>query len=162
MVGVLRRPHGLQGEMIMEVVTDFPERLVPGTLVYLGDQHEARKISGSRPHQQGLLITLSGADDPGSAGRLRGREVYVKSSDRPALPDGMYYHHEILGFDVVDESDQRVGRLTEILQTGANDVYVVSRPDGGEALLPVIPGVILGIDRAERKIRVREMPGLSD
>ncbi len=146
----------------MEVVTDFPERLVSGAVVYIGDKHEERKIKGSRPHQQGLILKLSGVDDPEAAGRLRAREVYVSSSDRPALPAGVYYHHEIIGFDVVDESDRRVGTLKEILQTGANDVYVVIRSDGGEALLPVIPGVVLGIERAERRIHVRLMPGLLD
>lgn len=146
----------------MAVVTDFPERLKAGSVVYLGDQHEARRIKGSRQQAHGLVLKLAGVDTPESARALRTQQVYVKAADRPTLPEGVYYHHEILGFDVVDENDQLVGKLSEILETGANDVYVVTRPVGREALLPVIAEVVQGIDLEHRRIRIRGIPGLLD
>ncbi len=162
MVGVLHRPHGLKGELVMEVITDFPERLQPGVKVFVGERYEPRVIDGVRTHAQGMVIKLSGIDSPESAGRLRSAGVYVKASDRPPLPEGTYYHHEIIGFELVDENEAPIGKLREIMQTGANDVYVVIRRDGTEVLLPVIPGVILGIDKKRRQIRVGNMPGLLD
>ncbi len=161
-VGLLRRPHGLKGELLMEVITDFPERLRQGTNVYIGTGHRLTVISRTRKHPDGLVIKLKGIDSPEAAGDLRMQTVYVSAADRPRLPDGMYYHHELIGFDVLDEQDRRIGRLKEILQTGANDVYVVSQDGGGEVLLPVIASVVLGVDRARREIRIREMPGLLD
>lgn len=144
----------------MEVVTDFPERLQPGTTVYLGERHTRSTISGTRSHGDGLVVKFSGIDSPEAAAELRTRQVCVKTADRPRLPQGMYYHHELVGFEVVNEAGEQIGKLSEIMQTGANDVYVVSSHEGGEVLLPAIASVIMGIDPEKRVIRIHELPGL--
>lgn len=162
LVGFLRRPHGLHGEMVMEVHTDFPERLKPSTLVYIGDSYQEMVIGSTRYHNEGLLIKFEDIESPELAGRYRNHPVYVKTADRPVLPEGQYYHHELIGFNVVDEDEESIGSLVEILQTGANDVYVVRQADGREVLLPVIPSVILAIESGSRQIRVRPIPGLLD
>ncbi len=161
-VGRLQRPHGVGGELLMQVHTDFPERLKPDTRVYVGDSHEPMTVAGVRSHNQGLLIKFKGLRGPEDAGRYRNRWVYVTAADRPKLPKGQFYHHELIGFAVVDEEEKPVGTLADIIQTGANDVYSVTRPDAGEILLPVIPSVVLDIDAARRRIRVRLIPGLLD
>ena len=161
-VGYLRRPHGLHGEMVMEVYTDFPERLKPATEVYIGDSYEKQLISNVRIHNEGLLIKFRDLETPEFAGRYRNQSVYVRAADRPALPDGLYYHHELIGFKVVDEKEELIGLLLEIMQTGANDVYVVRRADGREVLLPVIASVVIAVDTVNRQIRVRPIPGLLD
>ena len=161
-VGFLRRPHGLHGEIVMEVHTDFPERLKSATSVYIGDSHQKMVITGARFHNEGRLIKFEDIESPEQAGRYRNQPVYVKTADRPILPEGQFYHHELIGFSVVDEKEESIGSLVEILQTGANDVYVVRRPDGREVLLPVIPSVILAIELGSRQVRVRPIPGLLD
>ena len=161
-VGFLRRPHGLHGEMVMEIHTDFPERLKPETEVYIGDSYEKQLISNVRIHNEGLLIKFRDLETPEFAGRYRNESVYVKAADRPALPDGQYYHHELIGFKVVDEKEELIGTLLEIMQTGANDVYVVRRADRREVLLPVIASVVIAVDTGNRQIRVRSIPGLLD
>ena len=161
-VGYLRRPHGVHGEMIMEVHTDFPERLEPGTGVYISDVHRRMIISGTRFHKDGLIIKFEELNSPEEAGLYRNQSVYVRTADRPRLPEGKYYHHELIGFSVVDERGGFIGFLTEILQTGANDVYVVKQDGGGEILLPVISSVILAMEIDLRQIRVRLIPGLLD
>ncbi len=160
-VGSLRRAHGVRGEMVMEVITDFPERLKPGTSVYIGSTHRPMVIEGSRPHSEGLLVKFRGLKSPEEAARYRNQQVYVTAHDRPPLPEGQYYEHQILGFAVVeDASNEKLGTLDEIMHTGANDIYVVSRPNGGELLVPVISGVVLSLDPANRMIRVHLLPGL--
>ncbi len=159
-VGFLRRAHGVRGEMVMEVHTDFPERLKPKTKVFVGDKHQPMMIDGTRFHQEGLLVKFKDLDKPEDAARYRNQLVYVTAADRPQLPKGQYYHHELIGFDVVDEEDKTVGKLIEIMQTGANDVYVATRPDGTEILLPVIPSVVLDIEADRRLIRVHLLDGL--
>ena len=161
-VGHLRRHHGVHGEMVMEVQTDFPERLKTGLEVYVGDSHERMIIDGARFHNEGLLIKFQELNSPEAGSRYRNQLVYVRTIDRPVLPDGQYYHHELIGFNVVNEEGDLIGTLTEIMQTGANDVYVVKQTDRKEVLLPVISSVILGVEKNSRQIRVKLIPGLLD
>jgi 16S rRNA processing protein RimM len=147
--------------MVMEVLTDFPERLQPGTTVFASPSHQPMVITGVRVHNQGLLIKFEGVDTPEEAGRHRNQPVYVTTADRPPLPEGQFYEHQVIGFSVVeDETEQALGTLSGIMRTGANDIYIVARPDGSEVLLPVIASVVLKLDSDTRTIRVHLLPGL--
>ncbi len=161
-VGLLRKPHGLRGDLLMEIYTDFPDRLRPGTSLLAGDKHQPLKITRRRPHNDGLILGFEGIDTPEEAGRYRATVVYVPTSDRPALPAGEYYHHEIIGLTVLDEAGKTLGVLTEIIVTGANDVYVVKPAEGSDILLPALKEVILAVDLAAKTMRVHLLPGLVD
>jgi 16S rRNA processing protein RimM len=78
----------------------------------------------------------------------------------PSLPEGKLYQHELFGFQVVDENGDSLGELVEIIETGANDVYVVRNESGKEILLPAIPAVILELDSERRLMRVHVLEGL--
>jgi len=159
-VGFLRRPHGVLGEIILDLHTDFPERLKSGRQLFLGEEHKPMTLASARPHAKGMLIKFTGVETPEDVGKFRNQWVYVKASDMPPLPEGQLYQHELFGFSVVDESDQLLGELVEILETGANDVYVVKDANGRELLLPAIPSVILKLDPDRRLIRVHLLEGL--
>ena len=161
-IGHLRRPHGVHGEMVMEVHTDFPERIKTGMKVFVGESHEAMVIDAARFHNEGLIVKFQGVETPEDVGRYRNLWVYVASADRPPLPNGQYYFHELIGLQVVDEKDESIGVLTEIMETGANNVYVVTRADGSEVLLPAIPSVILDVEMGRRLMRVHLLDGLLD
>ncbi len=154
-VGRLRRSHGIAGEMLMDVLTDFPERLQKGKTVYVGETHEPIRIENVRGHDRELIVHLAGLENPEDAGRFRNAMVFVKSTELPELPEGEYYHHQLLGLNVVDEAGQELGRLMDILETGANDVYLVKTPDGKELLLPAVEDVILEVDLENHLVRVR-------
>jgi 16S rRNA processing protein RimM len=159
-VGFIRRPHGVHGEMVMDLHTDFPERMKSGRKLLIGEEHLPQTLTSVRPHQSGLLVRFKGVDTPEEAGQFRNQWVYVKASEAPKLPEGKIYQHELFGFQVVDDSDQLLGKLVEILETGANNVYVVRDEAGREILLPAIPDVILETDTARRVIRVHLLEGL--
>jgi len=159
-VGKIRRPHGVAGEALVEIHTDFPERLAPKTLVFVGAAHQPLTIRKRRPHKDGLLLTFEDITTPEQVGLLRNQMLSIPAVDRPPLPEGEYYHHQILGLSVVDENGQELGRLAEILETGANDVYVVTRDDGTELLLPAISDVVLDVDLPRKTMRVHLLPGL--
>jgi 16S rRNA processing protein RimM len=159
-IGKLRRPHGLRGEMLMDVLTDFPERLMPGTLVFLGEEHQPQRISDLRSQDQALLVTIAGFESPEEVGRFRNYMVYVRADDRPVLPEGEFYHHQLLGLKVVQDDGVALGIVSDILVTGANDVYVVQSEDGREILLPAIEEVIQEIDLAQGHLVVHLLPGL--
>jgi len=154
-VGFLRRPHGVEGEILMEVLTDFPERLRSGKLVYVGEDHQPMRITHRRTQDQALLVTFPGIDTPEAASTLRNKRVYIKADNLPELPEGHYYHHQLLGLKVIDENGLEIGPLTEIIETGANDVYVATSLEGKEILFPAIESVILGVDLERNEMRVK-------
>ncbi len=159
-VGKIRRPHGVRGEVVVEIYTDFPERLKPKKELFVGEKHERLIIRSVRPHNEGLLMGFETYETPEGVGRFRNQILYVPVKSLPPLPDGQYYFHQLLGLTVFDESGQLLGELTEVLETGANDVYVVTSSAGAELLLPAIPDVILNVDLEGHRMIVHLLPGL--
>jgi 16S rRNA processing protein RimM len=148
-VGKLCRPHGFKGEILMDVMTDFPERLRVGKKVFIGPLHTALRIASVRSTNQGLLLSFEGFDSDSDVGQHRNQIVYVTTADLPKLPDGEYYHHQLIGLRVQTESGDAIGVLSEIIVTGANDVYVVKNQDGKEELLPAVKNIILSVDLSQ-------------
>jgi 16S rRNA processing protein RimM len=159
-VGFIRRPHGIHGELIMDIHTDFPDRLRAGAKVFLGDEHKPTKLASVRPHGISMLVSFLGLTDPESAGRLRNTWVYVPAADRPPLPEGKVYQHQVLGLRVVADDGRELGTLVDIFETGANNIYVVKTAEGKEILLPAIPDVVLEIDLPNGEIKVHLLEGL--
>jgi 16S rRNA processing protein RimM len=159
-VGKLHRAHGVQGEIIMEVLTDFPERLKTGDTLFVGTDHQPVRLKSRRWHNQNLLVSFEGYLNPEAVSAFINQLVQVRADDRPPLPEGEYYHHQLLGLQVVDENGTHLGRLKQILETGANDVYIVQPEQGKEILLPAIDSVLQTIDLAHGQIIVHLLPGL--
>jgi 16S rRNA processing protein RimM len=151
----LQRPHGVNGEIRMDIRTDFPERLTEGHTVYLGEEHMPVILTGVRSADKVLLVRLEGVADRDQAALLTGKEISIQASSLPSLPEGEYYHHQLMGIQVVDESGQELGALEQIIETGANDVYVVKSADGKEQLFPAIADVILSVDLENRRMTIR-------
>ena len=163
-VGTLRRSHGIRGDLVLEVITDFPERLAPGTIIYLGEKKKPLKITRRRPHNEGLILGFEGITSAEQAGKYSAQTAYVLAEDRPALPEGEYYHHQILGLKVLDESGRDLGVITEIINTGANDVYVVTKDDRAvrDILIPALKQVLLDVNLEKKTLLVHLLPGLLD
>ena len=159
-IGYLRRPHGIHGEIIMDLHTDFPDRIKSGRQIFIGDKHRPETFGGVREHGDGVLVKFRGIETPEDVGRFRNQWVYVKASEVPPLPEGKYYQYEIIGLNVIDDSGNPLGKLEEILETGANDVYIVRDESGKEILLPAIPSVILDLDMGRRILKVHLLEGL--
>ncbi len=159
-VGKLRRAHGVRGEMIMEVMTDFPERLSKGKQVFLGEQRQTVTIRGKRNHAEGMLIAFEGYETPESMAGLRNQLVYVRSREIPRLEEGEYYHHQLIGLQVVSVDGRSIGIVEDILQTGAHDVLLARSETGAEILIPTADPFIANIDLDKRVIRVHMLPGM--
>lgn len=160
MVGKLRRPHGLRGEIMMSISTDFPERIKKGSILYLEPKFEPVTITNIRSHNKGMLISVEGYADRNSVEGIRGKGLFVRVDDRPVLPEGEYYQHELIGLLVVTDDGNELGVITEIIETGANNVYIVRSPDGKDILLPAIDDVIIEIDLDKKRIMVHLIEGL--
>jgi 16S rRNA processing protein RimM len=161
-VGKVRRPHGVSGDVLVEIYTDFPERLLPKALVYAGENHLPLTISRQRSHNDGVLLAFDGFSTPEQVGRFRNQILYIKSTQAEELPEGEFYFHQLLGLSVLDENGETLGEVTEIMETGANEVYVVTNDAGRELLLPAIAEVILDVNLASRSMKVHLLPGLLD
>ena len=159
-VGKLRHAHGVHGEILMEVFTDFPERIQPGGVLYLGEDGDQLTLTKCRPVRQGLLMTFEGYSTPEAVGQLRNQVLYVKAADRPALAEGDYYRHQLINLDVVTDTGDRLGVVTEILETGASDVLVIHPETGADVLIPMVDTFIQHIDLAQRTITVHLIPGM--
>ncbi len=159
-VGKLLHAHGVHGEMLMEVYTDFPERLVPGVVLYLASAGDSLHLTRRRAHKGGLLMTFAGYTTPEAVSQFRNQILYVRADDRPPLAEGEYYHHQLLNLHVTSDAGVSLGMVSEILVTGASDVLVVHREFGPELLIPIADRFIRTIDLLKREITVHLIPGM--
>lgn len=163
-VGRVLRPHGVRGELRVEVLTDYPERLGEHSQFYLvpPDAPEAAQryaVEKLRWHKGALLLKLGGCDDRNDAEGLRGMLVQIPIEEAVPLEEGEYYEFEIIGVEVSTEGGDRLGQVIDVLETGANDVYVVRGP-GGEVLVPAVDEVVLELDMELKRMVVRLLPGM--
>jgi 16S rRNA processing protein RimM len=163
-VGRVLRPHGVRGELRVEVVTGFPERLGQHDTFYLAhpdSPEDVRRYPAEevRQHKGTLLLKLAGCDDRNEAELLRDMLVQIPIEEAVPLEDGEHYHFQIVGVRVETESGVWLGQVAEVLETGANDVYLVRGPRG-EVLLPAITDVVRELDMEEKRMVVRLLPGM--
>ncbi len=145
--GKLRKSHGLKGEMWIEVLTDFPEIFNQGIPAYIGEKHIKVLIKSFRLAGKLGLVIFEEYVSPESIRAFNNAYLYFETKKMPVLKKEEYYHHELIGLEVIDDKGQIIGILTEILITGANDVYVITPNDGGkDILIPAIKAVIQKID----------------
>ena len=143
-VGKVFRPQGIRGELRLEIHTDTPNHLHDVATVYVGEEYQPYSLESFRLHSGVLLISLAEVQDRDQADLLRGLTVAVKIEEAAPLKVGEFYHHQIIGLKVVTDEGEDLGAVTEIITTGANDVYVVRGEK--EVLLPAIKSVILKIE----------------
>ncbi len=120
------------------------------------------QVVSLRRHGRQFRLQVEGCNDRDQAERFRGDEVQVRLDEAPALPPGRFYHWQILGMRVRSEAGEEVGVIRQILETGANDVYVLETQAKDEILLPAITSVVRGVDLEAGVMTVRMLPGLAE
>lgn len=157
-VGKVLGAHGLRGLLRVLPLTDVPGRheTLKEVMVRTARTAQVYKVERATPAQKGLwLVRLEGISDRTQAETLRGAELFVREADLPELPEGQYYVHQILGLKVITTGGRELGPVTEVLPTGANDVYVTSA-----GLLPATEEVIKEIDLEAGTMTVEPLPGM--
>lgn len=159
-IGRILKPHGVQGEMRVDVISELPERFTWLDEVYIGHANPTLKtVESIRFHKSWALLKLAGCDDRNSANLLRSQLVQIPESEGLPLQDGEYYLYQLIGLKVYTEDQEYLGDISEVLETKANNVFVVKASDA-EILLPDISEVIRDIDFESGVVTVRLMPGL--
>ncbi len=160
LIGRLSGAFGVRGELKVEPMTDFPERFEGLESIYLGDEHVPKTVLSARTKGR-VLLMLEGIDSREQAQALRGKTLWVPRTEAVELPEGQYYRDEIVGLTIQDEDGAVIGTIEDILETGANDVYVVKAPDR-QILVPAIRDVVVAIEPDAGRVVIRPMPGMLD
>ncbi len=151
-IGVIVAPHGVRGDIRIMPETDFPERFLDMESCYIDG--EIHHVVSARFHKQYVLMRLEEVTTRDHAEAICKKEIQVTRDELMPLEDGRYYIFDLIGLDVYDTKDQFIGKLKDVLQPGANDVYVVEREGEEDLLLPVIDSVIIDTDIEEKKMIV--------
>ncbi len=161
-IGEIVAPFGLLGECKVRIDTDFPERFSRLKHVCLRDARgNARlmNILGARLHKTQILLKFEGVTTIDTAETLRNHLVQVRARDAVRLPKDEFYIHDLVGCEVVTRSGRALGTITNVLRSGANDVYAIGTGKD-EILLPAIKDVVREVDLTRRRIVVTPTPGL--
>ncbi|MCK5054121.1 MAG: 16S rRNA processing protein RimM [Anaerolineales bacterium] len=159
-VGRIVRPHGIRGGLVVEQFSKLIQSIRPGMEIFLADTTKPSVVTSFRAHRGRYLLVIEGCEDRDTAEQWRDAEIRLKSGDVESLQEGEYYHWQLLGLRVIREDGEALGEITEILETGANDVFIVRNETGGEVLLPAIESVIRDVDLEQGKVVVYLLPGL--
>lgn len=163
-VGQIAGTHGYKGLIKVTPLTDFPDRFKELKRVVLdtGKTKEEFAIENCQKYREQLLIKFDNINDLDSARKYQGALVKITEDQLYPLPEGHYYHFQLQGMQVQDLELGGLGELKDILETGANDVYVIQSEEYGEILIPAIKDVILDVDLESNRMQVKLLPGLID
>lgn len=161
-VGVITTTHGVRGEVKVFPTTDGPERFLDLAYVLLDTGRELKKldIKNVKFFKNLAILKFDGVDNINDIEKYKGRELWIPREDGQELEEDEYYIADLLGMKVVLEDGTEFGTLKDVMETGANDVYVIDSRDHGEVLLPAIRECILDVDIEQNLMTVHLMKGL--
>ena len=148
------KPFGLRGRVVIESLTDFPDRFAPGSILLLDDQ--PFEITASRPQKHRWVLKFKGVDSPEDAETLRGALLQVPESQLHPLPEGQFYRFQIIGLLAVTRDGRELGPVKDVLETPANDVYLIQTPNG-ELLVPALSDFVVEIDLQAGRMVVEDI-----
>ena len=163
-VGRAHGPHGVRGEVSVEVLTDVEERFAPGSRLTAVDpkgRERSLEVAGSRRHKGGLLVLFAGIGDRDEAAVLRGSTLEVARAEVPPAPEGTYYFYELVGCRAFDVRDGDLGEVTDVIEDGGGLLLVVSGPRG-TVPIPFVKSFLKSVDVEEGRIELELPPGLVD
>jgi 16S rRNA processing protein RimM len=170
-VGRIVRPHGIVGELVIDVRTDEPEqRFRPGSVLVTdpgraapGPVPNKLTIQTVRPHQGRLLVVFDGVHDRTLADNLRGVLLCVDSDDVPATDDPDEFHdYQLVGLAAVTPDGEALGEVVRVEHAPASELLVLRRPDGRTALVPFVKAIVPDVDLAGRRVVMTPPEGLFD
>ena len=152
--------HGIRGEVKALAYTDSAD-FFDSVKTLKTDSGEALTLTSFRTHKGALIMKFAEIASINEAESYKGKKLYIERDNAP-LPEGRYFIVDIIGCEVVTDAGRTLGKVTDVLQAGANDVYTVKAEDGKEYLIPVIDDVVREIDVESKKIIITPLKGLLD
>lgn len=164
-VGVITSTHGIKGEVKVFPTTDDPARYsyLKEVILDTGKEKIDLKVSGVKYFKQYVIVKFKGIDDINDIEKYKGSTLWVTRENAVPLEENEYFIADLIGLKVITDKGEEFGELTDVMQTGANDVYVVETyKDNKEVLLPVIDECVLDVDLEKGIVTVHIMEGLLD
>lgn len=168
-VGVISSMHGVHGEVKVFPTTSDIKRFKKLKEVYLDTKDKMNEsdmikltLTGVKFFKQFAIVKFEGYDNPNDIEKYKGKPIYVTRENAIKLDKDEYFIADLIGVNVYNESDIEIGTVTDVIETGANDVYVIKCTDGRELLLPAIKQCILNVDIIDKKMKVHVLDGLLD
>ncbi len=159
--GKIVTTHGIRGEVKIMPYTDTPELLAEFDRLFIGKNKDELIIERSRVFKNMVIAKIEGVDTPEAAEKLRNKLLYMHRDDLE-LDDDTYFIQDLIGIEVRDADSGKVyGTISDVMQTGANDVYVIKGSDR-EYLVPAIADVVISTDIDENIMTIRPLDGLFD
>jgi len=163
-IGKIVGPHGIQGAVKVYSYAESFSVFKTGITILVKNPNDSTvkdySIKWSAPHSRFILLLLEGIDSRVPADNLKGFELFIKKADLPQLEEDTYYWNDIIGLAVYASDDKYIGRVESIIQTGANDIYVVKDEKNKEVLIPAIESVVSNIDIIQKTMKVNLPEGL--
>lgn len=161
-VGVISSTHGIRGEVKVFPTTDDKNRFkkLKNVLLDTGREHMTLEIEQVKFFKQFVILKFKGIDNINDIEKYKGKSLLVRREDAVRLQKDEYFIADMIGMTVCTEQDEVLGILEDVLETGANDVYVVKRDDGKEILIPAIRQCILKVDVKTGRMVVHLLEGL--
>ncbi len=160
MVGVISNTHGVRGEVKVYPTTDDVNRFKKLKEIYMGDEKAPLHIQSVKFQKNMVILGFKEYTSLNEVEGLRNKELFVDRAHAVKLQKDEYFISDLIGMKAVTDEGKTLGEVQDVLQTGANDVYVVKTTDGKEVLLPAIKECVLNVDMNERVMNVHIMEGL--
>jgi 16S rRNA processing protein RimM len=154
------RPHGLRGEVRIEILSDVEGRFDPGCELWLTAAARVPRRVRIASFREAGLLRLEGFETREQAETLRGHRLEVGLSEVPEAPAGLFWHHQLIGCGCADERDGELGEVVDVVEDGGGELLEIERPGGRRVLVPFVEAVVIDVDVAGRRISLRLPPGL--
>lgn len=163
-VGVISSTHGVRGEVKVFPTTDDVKRFkrLKEVILDTGKEELILEIEGVKFFKQFVILKFKEFDNINDIEKYKGKSLYVTRANAVRLRKDEYFIADLQGLKVVDEEDKEFGVLRDVMETGANDVYIIDMPDGREVLIPAIKECILDVDMEAGVMKIHVMDGLLD
>lgn len=163
-IGIITSTHGVRGEVKVFPTTDDPKRFkrLKEVILDTGKEKRTLEIEGVKFFKQLVILKFKGIDNINDVEKYRQKSLYVTRKNAVRLSRDEYFIADLLGMEVIDEQEQKIGVLKDVMETGANDVYVIEMTDGRELLLPAIRQCVLKVDVEQGIMQVHILEGLLD
>jgi 16S rRNA processing protein RimM len=163
-VGIVRRPHGVTGEVSVEPVTDFPERFAPGARFQWRGERTERELDvvSARPHGSRILVRFVGVEDVDAARALAGGDLGIPDEDAVPPPEDFYYHHEVEGWRCEDSSGRQLGTVVGLERTAGGALLLVDTGRSEPVPVPFVSPIVVSVDRGAKRVVLDPPDGLME
>lgn len=163
-VGAITQTHGVRGEVKVFPLTDDVSRFknMKNLIMDTGREQTTLEVTSARPQKNLVILKFKGYDNINDVEKYKGAKLYVTRENRVACEKDEYFIADLIGLSVVTDDGMQLGTLTDVIATGANDVYVVEMASGKEVLIPAIHDCIVNVEEEEKKMTVHLLDGLLD